>query len=100
MSEREIKLVAADIFSKAAEYIREYGWQEKGMNKHGQPRCSMGALASANPEKKWNKKMASLMYQTLQKELNGISLTQFNHKFKSGEKVAQLFERTASSIAK
>ncbi|HKB88738.1 MAG TPA: hypothetical protein VKC53_03760 [Patescibacteria group bacterium] len=94
----KVTLQAARIFSKAAEYIRCYGWQESGMGVDGAPRCSMGALASANPEKIWNKKLGSLMYNTLYKELNGESLTEFNKRVKSGEKVARLFERVASML--
>jgi hypothetical protein len=99
MNERELKRQAAQIFLKAAEYIRQHGWQVSGMSVHGQPRCSMGALESAHPKLRWEKDLSSLMYDTLYKELNGISLTQFNYKYKSGEKVAELFERTAASLA-
>lgn len=92
---KNIKIKSARIFLKAAEYIRRYGWQEKGMGFHGGPRCSMGALASANPEPKWNEKLASLMYNTLYKKLGGETLTEFNKRVKNGEKVAQLFEQVA-----
>lgn len=98
MSEVEVKKEAANIFLKAANYIRKYGWQEKGMGEYGKPRCSMGALASANPKPKWDKDMASLMYKALYKELKGMSLTQFNHKYKNGEKVARLYEQVAKSL--
>jgi hypothetical protein len=99
MDERELENKAAQIFLKAAEYIRKYGWQVSGMSENGKERCSMGALASANPEKKWDKNLSELMYKTLYKELNGLSLTQFNYKYRDGEKVSQLYERTATSIS-
>lgn len=89
---------AKTIFLKAAEYIREYGWQEKGMGVYGAPRCSMGALASAFPHARWDPELAQLMYAQLQKELNGITLTDFNHMHQNGEEVARLFERTAKSF--
>lgn len=89
---------ASAIFLKAAVYIRQYGWQEEGMSCHGQPRCSMGALASAYPVRKWDKNLAALIYEALYKELNGISLTQFNHKVKDGDKVARLFEKVAANL--
>jgi|GEM_PF-4844094 len=99
MNKGDLRVKAASIFLKAADYIRQYGWQSSGMNEDGMPRCSMGALKSAGPKEKWDEDMAKLMYQHLYKELNGLSLTQFNYKYKSGEKVAQLFERTAHSLA-
>jgi translation elongation factor EF-Ts len=98
MNEEELGNKASQIFLKAAEYIRKYGWQVSGMSKNGKARCSMGALASANPEKKWDKSLAELMYGRLYKELSGLSLTQFNYKYQDGEKVAQLFEQTAVSL--
>jgi hypothetical protein len=98
MSERKVRFKAAEIFLEAASYIRKYGWQVCGMSEHGKPRCSMGALESAGSEKRWNKNVAALMYDTLYEELKGLSLTQFNYKYQNGEKVAQLFERSAQSI--
>lgn len=95
---RKISAQAANIFTKAAKYIRTYGWQETGMSMHGQPRCSMGALESAYPAKKWNGKMAKLMYEALYEELKGVSLTEFNHQSSNGLEVAKLFESTAQSI--
>lgn len=67
-----------------------------GVNR--KPRCSIGALASANPEPKWNKELALLMYNALYKELSGQTLTQFNKSINDGEKVALLFERVAHSL--
>lgn len=90
---------AASIFFKAADYIRSYGWQEEGMNEHGKPRCSMGALDSAYPRISWNADLASLMYTALYNELDGLSLTQYNHKYQSGEKVAQLYEKVAEKLS-
>jgi hypothetical protein len=98
MNERELNHTAAQIFLNAAKYIRMYGWQLSGMAKHGQPRCSMGALESAYPKARWEKDLASFMYRTLCKELNGMSLTQFNYKYKNGEKVAQLYEKVANLL--
>jgi hypothetical protein len=97
MNDYGVQEQAATIFIKAAQYIREYGWQVEGMSIDGQPRCSMGALASARPGR-WDEDLAELMYSTLYDELNGISLTQFNHKYKSGEKVARLYERVATKL--
>lgn len=99
MSEVEVRTQAAATFRKAAAYIRRHGWQEKGMSLHGQPRCSMGALASAHPEPAWDSQMAGLMYDTLKEELRGLSLTQFNHRVRSGEPVARLYERVAAKLA-
>lgn len=99
MKETELSSQAAKIFSAAADYIRRYGWQKRGMSSNRNPRCSMGALASAYPVQKWDKKMASLMYKALYKELNGLTLTQFNYKFNDGEKVALLYERVARTIS-
>jgi hypothetical protein len=98
MSELQIRTLAATIFYKAAEYIRQHGWQVEGMSSHGQPRCSMGALASAYPEVKWDSRLASFMYATLYKELGGMSLTEFNHRHKDGEKVASLYEQVAAKL--
>jgi len=100
MKRIETRNEATEIFLNAARYIRQYGWQEKGMSVDGQPRCSMGALASAHPKSKWNKKLASLMYQALYEELNGKTLTQFNYKFKDGNKVANLYEQVARSLTR
>lgn len=102
MQERELiqlRPQAAVIFRRAAAYIRRYGWQEKGMGLHGQPRCSMGALASAHHTSKWNDHLSALMYSALKTELHGLSLTQFNHRTGSGEAVARLFERTAAHLS-
>ena len=90
--------LASKIFMDAAGYIRTYGWQVTGMGEHGKPRCSMGALASAYPKQKWEKGLAELMYHSLNRELGGINLTDFNYKYNSGTKVASLFERIATSI--
>jgi hypothetical protein len=98
MNQGKLPAQGATIFRSAASYIRTYGWQKDGMGRHGQARCSMGALASAYPERKWDKNLAVLMYRTLYKELNGLSLTQFNYKYEDGEKVAQLFERVATKL--
>lgn len=68
------------------------------MNIDGRPRCSMGALASAYPKRKWDDGLAELMYRSLHKELNGMSLTQFNHRYQNGEAVARLYERTAAQL--
>ena len=88
----------AAIFRRAAAYIRSHGWQKEGMGHDGQTRCSMGALASAYPKKRWDKDLARAMYQSLYDELNGQTLTQFNYKYHDGEKVAQLFERVANKL--
>lgn len=89
---------AAKVFLKAASYIRNYGWQEEGMGEPGQPRCSMGALDSANPQIEWDHELAKIMYETLSDELKGMSLTQYNHKFQNGEKVARLYEQAARKL--
>lgn len=94
----EVHSQAADIFEKAATYIREYGWQVTGMGRHGMPRCSMGALASAHPDVIWDKELSVLMHQKLNAELNGLCLTEFNYQFNDGEKVARLFEQVASYL--
>lgn len=98
MNEKNVREKAADIFAKAAQYIRENGWQVEGMSRDGLPRCSMGALASACPVQRWDTKMAKLMYNNLYEELNGLNLTTFNHKHKDGEKVARLFESVAKKL--
>jgi hypothetical protein len=100
MSERKLKKNAAQVFLRAAAYIRKHGWQVSGMSEYGKPRCSMGALESAYPKARWEEDLATLMYETLYKQLNGISLTQFNYKYKNGEKVAKLYERVAASLVK
>lgn len=98
MANNKTALQAAQIFLKAAAYIRKYGWQEEGMGEYGQPRCSMGALDSACPRGDWDHNVANLMYQSLNDELKGESLTAFNHKFQSGEKVSELYERVARKL--
>jgi hypothetical protein len=98
MKEGRTVFEAADIFQKAATYIRTYGWQVTGMSQHGMPRCSMGALASAHQDPIWDEDLADLMYQQLYDVLNGISLTEFNHKYQDGEKVAQLFDQVAAKL--
>jgi hypothetical protein len=98
MADKSVKLQAAAIFTKAAQYIREVGWQEKGMAYDGIARCSMGALESAYPAKHWNKDLASFMYEKLYTKLNGINLTEFNKRAKNGLEVARLFEEVAESI--
>ncbi len=100
MFEFRIRSQAADIFLNAAAYIRTYGWQKTGMGLYGSPRCSMGALASAHQQQKWNQNLAALMYSELREELNGLSLTQFNYRCNDGEKVARLFERVAIRLQK
>lgn len=99
MKSEALEIEASRIFAQAAEYIRKYGWQKRGMGIDGEPRCSMGALASAHPAKKWDENLARLMYDSLYEELKGLSLTRFNYKFESGEKVASLYERTARKLA-
>jgi len=97
MEKTGIKAQAAQIFLNAAAYIRIYGWQKTGMGLYGQPRCSMGALASAQGGK-WDQDVSSLMYSKLHEELDGISLTQFNYRYNDGEKVARLFESVAAKL--
>ncbi|HEX5744564.1 MAG TPA: hypothetical protein VFX84_03910 [Candidatus Saccharimonadales bacterium] len=99
MNEVDLRAQGATIFLRAASYIRRYGWQEKGMGIYGQPRCSMGALASAQPGR-WDSRLASLTYDTLKQELHGLSLTQFNHRTQSGEAVAKLYEQVAETLAR
>jgi hypothetical protein len=100
MTEQSARAKAAEIFLSAASYIKSYGWQTEGMSENGKPRCSMGALASAYPKEKWESNISSIMYETLYKELNGISLTEFNHRVNSGIEVSKLFEQTALSLSK
>lgn len=59
----------------------------------------MGALASAHQEIAWNEDLAYIMYDSLYEELNGISLTTFNARSNSGEKVAHLYEKVASRLS-
>ncbi len=94
----EINQQASNIFRKAAMYIRTYGWQVTGMSKYGLPRCSMGALASAHNDVIWNKELAEFMYEKLYEELDGLTLTEFNYKYRSGEKVAELFDKVAKNL--
>lgn len=96
--DQSIEKQAASIFIKAANYIRQHGWQVSGMGQDGLPRCSMGALESAYPEPVWDQKLSQTMYDALYKQLNGLSLTEFNYKYRNGDKVARLFEQTASSL--
>lgn len=96
--ERDVALQTADIFEKAASYIRKHGWQVTGMGVHGGPRCSMGALASAHPQRIWNRHLSQYMYAKLSEELDGIGLTEFNYKHRDGEKVAELFENLATKL--
>lgn len=98
MKEAGIRQQAADIFVRAATYIRTYGWQKTGMGLYGQPRCSMGALASAHSDQKWDRNLSRLMYEELREELGGTSLTQFNYRYDDGEKVARLFETVADKL--
>ena len=98
MTGEELYTKAARIFNKAADYIRQYGWQESGMSEHGKARCSMGALQSAGEDKVWDKNLSALMYESLHDKLNGTSLTEFNAQHKNGESVAKLFEATASYL--
>ncbi len=98
MEREDTQTQAAYIFLRAAAYIRQYGWQEKGMSAHGKPRCSMGALASAHPVKRWDEDMAILMYEALTNYLKDTSLTAFNSKAGSGEKIARLYEQVAASL--
>jgi hypothetical protein len=97
-SEQKLKSQAANIFRGAASYIRFNGWQVTGMGTDGKPRCSMGALESATKREVWNKRLASIMYETLYEELNGLTLTEFNYKHQSGERVAELFEKVADKL--
>lgn len=90
---------ATQIFLNATVYIRTYGWQRSSMGLHGQPRCSMGALASAHHEQKWDQDVSFLMYEELQRVLDGVSLTQFNYHH-DGEQVAMLFENVALRLQK
>lgn len=98
MSRAKLKAKAADIFLNAAQYIKKYGWQVSGMGEYAQPRCSMGALASAYPKKRWEPELAKLMYSQLYEQLNGISLTEFNYKYQDPSKVIALFTKTAKSL--
>ncbi len=93
-----VKRQAATIFMDAADYIKRYGWQVEGMGKHSEPRCSMGALASAYPAKKWEPELAQLMYQELQKSLKGMPLTEYNFAYQDPSKVIELFTNTAKAL--
>ncbi|HEX5797697.1 MAG TPA: hypothetical protein VFX86_04900 [Candidatus Saccharimonadales bacterium] len=95
----EVREEAAFIFSEAASYIRQYGWRVSGMNKHGMPRCSMGALASAHRDKIWDEELAKIMYEELYEELGGLSLTEFNYLHRDGEQVARLFDKVAKKLS-
>ena len=90
--------LAATIYLRAASYIRTYGWQVTGMGVHGGPRCSMGAVSSAYPKKKWDRDLSQIMYSSLYDELDGMTLTAFNYKYRDGEKVAKLYERVARNL--
>ena len=92
--------MASSIFLKAVGYVRTYGWQVVGMAEHGQPRCSMGALASAHPEPVWNKALSSAMYETLYETLGALSFSEFNRKVKNNQDVIDLFEKMAKSVLK
>ncbi len=92
--------MASSIFLKAVGYVRTYGWQVVGMAEHGQPRCSMGALASAHPEPVWNKALSSAMYETLYETLGELSFSEFNRKVKNNQDVIDLFEKMAKSVLK
>lgn len=100
MVEERTRVKAARIFRNAAAYIRKYGWRVEDMSEDGKPRSTMGALASAYPKKTWEKDLSSIMYDSLNSELHGISLTEYNHKVRNGRAIAKLFERTASTLTK
>lgn len=91
---------AAKIFIRAANYIRRYGWQVRGMGSYGQPRCSMGALESAYPEAYWDRNLSGLMYRALREGLAGMTLTEFNETYRDGERVARLYEQIAGSLVR
>ncbi len=69
------------------------------MSEDGLPRCSMGALASANTACIWNKELAERMYQSLNEGLDGLTLTEFNYKCNDGEMVARLFDQVAIKLS-
>jgi hypothetical protein len=69
------------------------------MGIYGKPRCSMGTLASAHRKTIWNPKVASLMYHALYRQLNGITLTEFNTRAEKND-VILLFEQAAKSLRK
>jgi len=92
--------MASSIFLKAVGYVRTYGWQVVGMAEHGQPRCSMGALASAHPEPVWDKALSSVMYETLYETLVELSFSEFNRKVKNNQDVIDLFEKMAGLVLK
>jgi hypothetical protein len=60
----------------------------------------MGALASARVEQRWDPELSALMYEALGLELDGCSLTEFNHRAESSQDVVELFQRTASGLRK
>ena len=99
MSESELSRQASIIFRRAASYIRKYGWQVSGMGRDGLPRCSMGALASAHKANIWDNELAELMYQALYEDLDGLTLTEFNHQYNDGEMVARLFDQVAAKLS-
>lgn len=41
------KAELAGVYERAAEYLEEYGWQQRRSGKHGGPRCFIGATLSA-----------------------------------------------------
>jgi hypothetical protein len=90
---------ASAIFRRAANYIRNYGWQVSGMSENGLPRCSMGALASAYRASVWDSELSELMYRSLYEELDGLTLTEFNYKYNDGEMVARLFDQVATRLS-
>ena len=99
MSENDLNRRASIVFKRAANYIRNSGWQVSGMSEDGLPRCSMGALASAHKASVWDKELSELMYQSLYEELNGLTLTEFNYKYNDGEIVAGLFDQVAANLS-
>lgn len=94
-----VRRKASHIFLAAAQYIESIGWQEKGMGVHGGPRCSMGALASAHLDAIWDPQLSAIMYAALVRELQGISLTEFNRRARNGTDVARLLRSAARSIS-
>ena len=100
MYSEEICKKAASIYLKAADYVRTYGWQVKGMGKHGEPRCSMGALESAYPKAVWEKELSNVMYENLYETLGDISFSEFNLTVKSNNDVIKLFEKMAKADMK
>lgn len=39
-----------DVLRGAAKYIEQFGWVQRSAGKHGEPRCVLGAIASATDE--------------------------------------------------